>query len=145
MNLSKSELQVLRSLKFAPTEMPRNWKGTEQMSQVRNVEAASKKPGLRLTPMTLLLLKLSDKPDDISKPISAALIVHRLSQEPSPIINVSSTNYKKSKVKSFKILKGRIKPNHFAFCISPTQLVLQPQPRKEKATMDLIATNLFPP
>ncbi|KAK2440572.1 hypothetical protein QL285_011970 [Trifolium repens] len=85
--------QVARLLGLAPIGMPRNLKGIDSERQDKKAEPAVKNVEATFTPYNLLLTKLIFKPDTNSKLLRRVLIVHKLSQVPSPVKMVSSANW----------------------------------------------------
>jgi hypothetical protein len=82
--------QVDNFLGLAPTGRPRYLKGTVPTLQLRKFEAIPRKSFDTFMPITQLFQKLTFKPETISKPLSTAFKIHKLSTVASPMQRVSS-------------------------------------------------------
>lgn len=92
LTLSTKKFHGLIVRGFMPIGIPRNINSFNSILQERKLTAASKKWGLALIPITILLWKLAYNPETKLNPLSIAFIAYKLFQLPSPMIRVSSVN-----------------------------------------------------
>lgn len=84
---------VVALLRLTPTRISRNGKGIELMTQDKNDESACIKFSFKLMPTSLLLYKLTLRPQTISNSRKIVLMIHKFIHDLLLTIKVSSTYY----------------------------------------------------